>query len=85
MRDEELYKRAAEIHNSQPIEIRKLMCISSANTQINTLETLKRDIMDDAKKRCAEINKWIKNIEDTSNGLRGYVAEYEKTSQVNHE
>ena len=75
--NKQLHDKARDIHNSQSKEMRNLLCISSAHTQVITLLQLKEQIMDDAKKRCAEIDVWITNIENTSNGLRECIAEYE--------
>lgn len=80
MRDAKLTARAAEIHNSQEFEFRKICSISSMQTQITTLERMKINIREDAEKRCNEINAWIKNIEES---LRRDIAEYDRASKSN--
>jgi len=76
--DKELHQKAKDIHNEQSIEVRTLLCISATNTQIHTLEMLKIDIMNDAKRRCDKINNWIKSLENGSFGLRQNIEQYEK-------
>jgi hypothetical protein len=76
----ELRKRAAELHNAQEFEIRKLCSISSMQTQITTLEQMKIQIRADAERRCNEINSWIRNIESD---LRKMLNEHERTQEQN--
>lgn len=53
---------ACEFHNSKSIELRKMMSISSMETQITTLLNMKDKIKSTAKKECIKIDNWIKNI-----------------------
>lgn len=61
--NKKLHETLSEFHNSKPIELRRVMCISSMSTQITTLIQMKNQIMVDAEKRCKEIDEWIRNIE----------------------
>ena len=62
MKTHELLSKAAEIHNSKPYNERLVLCISSAQTQITTLEQIKQDIINNAEKQCKNIDSWIQNI-----------------------
>jgi len=57
-----LLEQATEFHNSKTLEERKVLCISSASTQIQTLRGMKVKIMKNARSQCRDIDIWIKNI-----------------------
>ena len=57
----ELMRQAAEMHNSQDMATRRRMAVSSAASQITTLQVEKKKIMDSARAQCREIDEWIDN------------------------
>ena len=75
MKDIELLlKKAAEIHNSKNKDERLVLCISGMMTQMQTLQSMKKEIMDNARRQCRKINNWTNNIEEE---LRENIKEYE--------
>lgn len=57
-----IMKKASDIHNAEPMDVRTKLCISSANTHITTLRQMKMKIKANCKKQCFELDDWIKNI-----------------------